>query len=95
LLLEFAEIVNVPVIPILMSWSSIANDHSLMAGRWVCIPVTATAMRQCRPSTLSMLRHTDFDDVLIKPVHVYEEMNRFFGRNTRTCPASKAEALED
>jgi tartronate-semialdehyde synthase len=32
LLVEFAELVNVPVIPTLMSWGAIADDHPLMAG---------------------------------------------------------------
>lgn len=32
LLVEFAEIVNVPVIPTLMSWGAIPDDHPLMAG---------------------------------------------------------------
>ncbi|MBS0291055.1 MAG: glyoxylate carboligase, partial [Proteobacteria bacterium] len=32
LLVEFAELVNVPVIPTLMGWGSIPDDHPLMAG---------------------------------------------------------------
>ncbi len=32
LLVEFAEIVNVPVIPTLMGWGTIPDDHKLMAG---------------------------------------------------------------
>ncbi|AXK38081.1 glyoxylate carboligase [Crenobacter cavernae] len=32
LLQEFAEIVNVPVVPTLMGWGTIADDHPLMAG---------------------------------------------------------------
>ena len=32
LLVEFAEILNVPVIPTLMSWGAIPDDHPLMAG---------------------------------------------------------------
>ena len=32
LLVEFAELVNVPVIPTLMGWGSIPDDHGLMAG---------------------------------------------------------------
>lgn len=32
LLVEFAEIIEVPVIPTLMGWGSIADDHPLMAG---------------------------------------------------------------
>src|SRR6195952_67460 len=32
LLVEFAEIMNVPVIPTLMSWGAIPDDHPLMAG---------------------------------------------------------------
>ncbi|KNE75879.1 Glyoxylate carboligase [Candidatus Burkholderia crenata] len=32
LLVEFAEIMNVPVVPTLMSWGAISDDHPLMAG---------------------------------------------------------------
>ena len=32
LLLEFAEIINVPVVPTLMGWGAIPDDHRLMAG---------------------------------------------------------------
>ena len=32
LLVEFAEIVNIPVIPTLMGWGTIPDDHALMAG---------------------------------------------------------------
>src|ERR1700748_2014733 len=32
LLVEFAEIVNVPVVPTLMGWGAIPDDHALMAG---------------------------------------------------------------
>lgn len=32
LLVQFAELMNVPVIPTLMSWGAIADDHPLMAG---------------------------------------------------------------
>ena len=32
LLVEFAELVNIPVIPTLMGWGTIADDHPLMAG---------------------------------------------------------------
>src|SRR6185437_3337516 len=32
LLVEFAELVDVPVIPTLMGWGTIADDHRLMAG---------------------------------------------------------------
>lgn len=32
LLVEFAEIVGIPVIPTLMGWGTIADDHALMAG---------------------------------------------------------------
>ena len=32
LLVEFAETVNVPVVPTLMGWGTIADDHPLMAG---------------------------------------------------------------
>src|SRR6202035_1997183 len=32
LLVEFAELMNVPVIPTLMSWGAIPDDHPLMAG---------------------------------------------------------------
>jgi tartronate-semialdehyde synthase len=32
LLVEFAEIINVPVVPTLMGWGAIPDDHALMAG---------------------------------------------------------------
>src|SRR5260370_11631211 len=32
LLVAFAEIVNVPVVPTLMGWGAIPDDHALMAG---------------------------------------------------------------
>ena len=32
LLVAFAEIVNVPVVPTLMGWGAIPDDHVLMAG---------------------------------------------------------------
>ena len=32
LLVEFAELVNIPVIPTLMGWGTISDDHDLMAG---------------------------------------------------------------
>jgi tartronate-semialdehyde synthase len=167
LLVEFAEIVNVPVIPTLMGWGSIADDHPLMAGmvglqtshrygnatmlasdfvigignRWAnrhtgsidvftkdrkfvhvdieptqigrvfgpdygIVSDAAAALElfvevarewkaagklksrsawvaQCQERKRTMLRRTDFDDVPVKPLRVYEEMNRFFGRNTR------------
>jgi tartronate-semialdehyde synthase len=167
LLVEFAEIVNVPVIPTLMGWGSIADDHPLMAGmvglqtshrygnatmlasdfvlgignRWAnrhtgsidvftkdrkfvhvdieptqigrvfgpdygIVSDAAAALElfvevarewkaagklksrsawvaQCQERKRTMLRRTDFDDVPVKPLRVYEEMNKFFGRNTR------------
>src|SRR5215213_998006 len=48
LLVEFAETVNVPVIPTLMGWGAIPDDHPLMAGPWWdCRPPTAMATRPC------------------------------------------------
>jgi tartronate-semialdehyde synthase len=167
LLVKFAEIVNVPVIPTLMGWGSIPDDHSLMAGmvglqtshrygnatmlasdfvlgignRWAnrhtgtievftkdrkfvhvdieptqigrvfgpdfgIVSDAAAALElfvevakewkaagklknrsawvgQCQERKRTMLRRTDFDDVPVKPLRVYEEMNKFFGKNTR------------
>jgi tartronate-semialdehyde synthase len=167
LLVEFAEIVNVPVIPTLMGWGAIPDDHRLMAGmaglqtshrygnatmlasdfalgignRWanrhtgsidvftkgrkfvhVDIEPTqigrvfgpdygivsdakaalalfveiaqewkaagrltdrSTWVHDCQARKRSMLRDTHFDDVPVKPLRVYEEMNRFFGENVR------------
>src|SRR5215213_8000504 len=48
LLVEFAETMNVPVIPTLMGWGAIPDDHPLMAGPWWdCRPPTAMATRPC------------------------------------------------
>src|SRR5712664_4224179 len=167
LLVEFAEIVGVPVIPTLMGWGSIPDDHPQMAGmaglqtshrygnatvlasdfmlgignRWAnrhtggievftkdrkfvhvdieppqigrvfgpdygIVSDAGAALElfvevarewkaagklkdrsawlgECQERKRTMLRRTDFDDVPVKPLRVYEEMNRFFGRNTR------------
>jgi tartronate-semialdehyde synthase len=167
LLVEFAEIVDIPVIPTLMGWGAIPDDHPLMAGmaglqtshrygnatmlasdfvlgignRWanrhtgsidvftkgrkfvhvdieptqigrvfgpdygiVSDAKAALAMfvevarewkaagrlkdrtswvQACQQRKRSMLRDTHFDDVPVKPLRVYEEMNRFFGENVR------------
>ncbi|UMR28831.1 glyoxylate carboligase [Massilia sp. MB5] len=167
LLVEFAEIVNVPVIPTLMGWGSIADDHPLMAGmaglqtshrygnatvlasdfmlgignRWanrhtgsievftqdrtfVHVDIEPTQIgrvfgpdygivsdagialalfvevarewkaqgklrdrsgwvHQCQERKRTMLRRTDYENVPVKPLRVYEEMNKFFGRDTR------------
>ncbi|WP_199053325.1 glyoxylate carboligase [Aquitalea sp. ASV15] len=167
LLTTFAEIVQVPVIPTLMGWGCIPDDHPLMAGmaglqtshrygnasllaadfvlgignRWanrhtgsvdvytagrkfVHIDIEPTQIGRvfapdygivsdaasalsllidiarewqeqgrlptrpqwrdaCQRRKSSMLRRSDHGNVPIKPMRVYEEMNRFFGKNTR------------
>lgn len=171
LLQEFAEIVNVPVIPTLMGWGTIPDDHPLMAGmaglqtshrygnatvlasdfvcgignRWanrhtgsvevftegrkfVHVDIEPTQIgrvfgpdlgivsdagyalelfvevakewkaagklkdrtgwvHQCQERKRTMLRKTDYDTVPVKPLRVYEEMNKYFGRNTRYVSA--------
>jgi len=171
LLQEFAEIVNVPVIPTLMGWGTIPDDHPLMAGmaglqtshrygnatvlasdfmigignRWanrhtgsvdvftadrsfVHIDIEPTQIgrvfgpdlgivsdagyalallvevakewkaagklkdrtgwvHQCQERKRTMLRKTHYDEVPVKPLRVYEEMNNYFGRNTRYVSA--------
>jgi tartronate-semialdehyde synthase len=171
LLQEFAEIVNVPVIPTLMGWGTIPDDHPLMAGmaglqtshrygnatvlasdfvcgignRWanrhtgsvevftegrtfVHVDIEPTQIgrvfgpdlgivsdagyalelfvevakewkaagklkdrtgwvHQCQERKRTMLRKTDYDNVPVKPLRVYEEMNKYFGRNTRYVSA--------
>jgi tartronate-semialdehyde synthase len=167
LLVEFAEIVGVPVIPTLMGWGSIADDHPLMAGmaglqtshrygnatmlasdfalgignRWanrhtgtidvftkgrkfVHVDIEPTQIGRvfgpdygivsdagaaltlfievakewkaagklknrsawvagCRERKRTMLRRTDFDEVPVKPLRVYQEMNAYFGQDVR------------
>jgi tartronate-semialdehyde synthase len=167
LLVEFAETVGVPVIPTLMGWGSIADDHPLMAGmaglqtshrygnatmlasdfalgignRWanrhtgtvevftkgrkfVHVDIEPTQIgrvfgpdygivsdakaalelfvevakewkaagklkdrsawvKECQERKRTMLRKTDFDNVPVKPIRVYEEMNKFFGKDVR------------
>jgi tartronate-semialdehyde synthase len=167
LLVEFAEIVGVPVIPTLMGWGSIPDDHPQMAGmaglqtshrygnatvlasdfmlgignRWanrhtgsvevftkdrkfVHVDIEPTQigrvfgpdygivsdagvalalfievarewkaagklkdrsvwLKECQERKRTMLRRSDFDDVPVKPLRVYEEMNRFFGKDVR------------
>ncbi|MDB5761703.1 MAG: glyoxylate carboligase [Herminiimonas sp.] len=167
LLVEFAEITGVPVIPTLMGWGSIPDDHPQMAGmaglqtshrygnatvlasdfmlgignRWanrhtgsvevftkgrkfVHVDIEPTQigrvfgpdygivsdagaalelfvevarewkadgrlkdrsgwLGECQERKRTMLRRSDFDDVPVKPLRVYEEMNKFFGKNVR------------
>ena len=167
LLVEFAEITGVPVIPTLMGWGSIADDHPQMAGmaglqtshrygnatvlasdfmlgignRWanrhtgsievftkdrtfVHVDIEPTQIGRvfgpdygsvsdagaaltlfievarewkaagklrdrsewlfaCQERKRTMLRRTHFDDVPVKPLRVYQEMNKFFGRDVR------------
>jgi len=167
LLVEFTELTGVPVIPTLMGWGTIPDDHELMAGmvglqtsqrygnatllesdfvlgignRWanrhtggidtytrgrtfvhvdieptqigrvfapdfgivsdagaaleIFIQVArewATAGRladrrkwadECRERKRTLRRHTDFDNVPVKPQRVYQEMNHAFGPDTR------------
>lgn len=171
LLVEFAELVNVPVIPTLMGWGTIADDHPLMAGmvglqtshrygnatmlasdfvlgignRWanrhtgsidvftkgrkfvhVDIEPTqigrvfepdygivsdagaalqlfvevarewkaagllrdrSTWVAECQHRKRTMLRRSDYPNVPIKPLRVYEEMNKFFGKDVRYVTA--------
>ncbi len=47
LLQQFAELTNVPVIPTLMGWGCIPDDHPLMAGWSACKRRTATATPLC------------------------------------------------
>jgi tartronate-semialdehyde synthase len=42
---------------------------------------------QCQHRKRTMLRRTDYNDVPVKPLRVYEEMNKYFGRNTRYVSA--------
>ncbi len=166
-LVEFAEILGVPVIPTLMGWGSIPDDHKLMAGmvglqtahrygnatmlasdfvlgignRWanrhtgtlevftkdrkfVHVDIEPTQIgrvfgpdygivsdaeyalnlflevakewkkagklkdrsawvAECQKRKRTMLRKTDYDNVPIKPQRVYQEMNKYFGKDTR------------
>ncbi len=165
LLQQFAEIVNVPVIPTLMGWGSIPDDHALMAGMvglqtshrygnatlldsdfvlgignrfanrhtgsvdvytenrtFVHIDIEPTQIGrvfapdygvvsdakialellvtiakewqqqgklknyanwvdQCQARKATLTRKSDFDDVPLKSMRVYQEMNEFFGRD--------------
>ncbi len=166
-LVEFAEILGVPVIPTLMGWGSIPDDHALMAGmvglqtahrygnatmlasdfvlgignRWanrhtgtlevftkdrkfVHVDIEPTQIgrvfgpdygivsdaeyalnlfvevakemkaagklkdrskwvAECQKRKRTMLRKTDYDNVPIKPQRVYQEMNKYFGKDVR------------
>ena len=166
LLQTFAEITGIPVIPTLMGWGSVPDDHELMAGmvglqtshrygnasmlasdfvfgignRWanrhtgsvdvytkdrkfvhidieptqigriLChdlgivsdakaalelLVEVATEMRdagqlpdrsawvaECQKRKATLLRKTHFKDVPVKPMRVYEEMNKVFGQDT-------------
>lgn len=166
LLQRFAEITGVPVIPTLMGWGSIPDDHELMAGmvglqtahrygnqtmlssdfvygvgnrfanrhtgsldvytegrKFVHVDIEPTQIgrvfcpdlgivsdakealtlmievaiewreagklpdftawsRECQQRKSTMLRKTHFTDIPIKPMRVYEEMNKVFGRDT-------------
>ncbi|MES2148484.1 MAG: glyoxylate carboligase [Pseudomonadota bacterium] len=167
LLVRFAEITGVPVIPTLMGWGAIPDDHPQMAGmaglqtshrygnatvlasdfmlgignRWanrhtgsvevftkgrkfVHVDIEPTQigrvfgpdygivsdaraalelfievalewkaagkledrspwLAECQERKRTMLRRTDFDEVPVKPLRVYQEMNEFFGKNVR------------
>ena len=167
LLVQFAETVGVPVIPTLMGWGSIPDDHALMAGmaglqtshrygnatmlasdfalgignRWanrhtgtvevftkgrkfVHVDIEPTQIgrvfgpdygivsdakaalelfvevakewkaagklkdrsawvKECQERKRTMQRKTDFDNVPVKPIRVYQEMNKFFGKDVR------------
>jgi len=166
LLQTFAEITGIPVIPTLMGWGSVPDDHELMAGmvglqtshrygnanmlasdfvfgignRWAnrhtgsvdvytkdrkfvhidieptqigrifcpdlgivsdakaaleLLVEVATEMRdagqlpdrsawiaECQERKATLLRKTHFKDVPVKPMRVYEEMNKVFGQDT-------------
>ena len=166
LLQTFAEITGIPVIPTLMGWGSVPDDHELMAGmvglqtshrygnasmlasdfvfgignRWAnrhtgsvdvytkdrkfvhidieptqigrifcpdlgivsdakaaleLLVEVATEMRdagqlpdrsawiaECQERKATLLRKTHFNDVPVKPMRVYEEMNKVFGQDT-------------
>jgi tartronate-semialdehyde synthase len=167
LLVQFAETVGVPVIPTLMGWGTIPDDHPLMAGmaglqtshrygnatmlasdfalgignRWanrhtgsvevftkdrkfVHVDIEPTQIgrvfgpdygivsdakaalelfvevakewkaagklkdrsawvKDCQERKRTMHRRTDYAEVPVKPMRVYEEMNKFFGKETR------------
>ncbi|MDB5774750.1 MAG: glyoxylate carboligase [Herbaspirillum sp.] len=167
LLVEFAEITGVPVIPTLMGWGTIPDDHPQMAGmaglqtshrygnatvlasdfmlgignRWanrhtgsvevftkdrkfVHVDIEPTQigrvfgpdygivsdagaalalfvevarewkakgklkdrtkwLNECQERKRTMLRKSDFNDVPVKPLRVYDEMNKFFGKDVR------------
>ncbi len=167
LLVEFAEVTGIPVIPTLMGWGTISDDHPLMAGmvglqtshrygnatmlasdfvlgignRWanrhtgsievftkgrkfVHVDIEPTQIgrvfgpdygivsdakaalelfveiakewkaagklkdrsawvAECQERKRTMHRRTDYDDVPVKPMRVYEEMNKYFGKDTR------------
>jgi len=170
-LTEFAEILGVPVIPTLMGWGTIPDDHKLMVGqvglqthqrygnanmlasdfvlgignRWanrhtgtlevytkdrkfVHVDIEPTQIgrvfgpdygivsdaefalnlfievakemkaagklkdrsawvAECNERKRTMLRKTDYDNVPIKPQRVYQEMNKYFGRDVRYVTA--------
>ena len=167
LMVQFAEAMGVPVVPTLMGWGTISDDHELMAGmcglqtshrygnatmlasdfvlgignRWanrhtgsvevytkgrkfVHVDIEPTQIgrvfgpdygivsdakaalelfvevakewkaagklkdrsawvKECQERKRTMLRKTDFDNVPVKPIRVYEEMNKYFGKDTR------------
>ena len=170
-LTEFAEILGVPVIPTLMGWGTIPDDHELMVGqvglqtshrygnanmlasdfvlgignRWanrhtgtlevytkdrkfVHVDIEPTQIgrvfgpdygivsdaefalnlfievakewkaagklkdrskwvAECNERKRTMLRKTDYDNVPIKPQRVYQEMNKYFGKDVRYVTA--------
>jgi tartronate-semialdehyde synthase len=170
-LTEFAEILGVPVIPTLMGWGTIPDDHKLMVGqvglqtsqrygnanmlasdfvlgignRWanrhtgsievytkdrkfVHVDIEPTQIgrvfgpdygivsdaeyalnlfievakemkkagklkdrskwvAECNQRKRTMLRKTDYDNVPIKPQRVYQEMNKYFGKDVRYVTA--------
>jgi tartronate-semialdehyde synthase len=167
LLVEFAELTGVPVIPTLMGWGTIPDDHPQMAGmaglqtshrygnatvlasdfvlgignRWANrhtggidvftkgrkfvhvdieptqigrvfgpdygivsdagkalalfvevarewraagkLPDRSAWLAECQERKRTMLRRTDYGEVPVKPLRVYQEMNRYFGRDVR------------
>jgi len=171
LMVEFAEILNVPVVPTLMGWGSIGDDHPLAAGqvglqthqrygnanmlesdfvlgigcRWanrhtgtldvytkgrkfVHVDIEPTQIGRvfgpdygivsdaeealklfvqvakewkaagklkerskwvadCQKRKRTLLRKTDYNDVPVKPQRVYQEMNKYFGKDVRYVTA--------
>src|SRR5258708_12414842 len=57
LLVAFAEIVNVPVVPTLMGWGAIPDDHVLMAGMGGVWPTPHASAATTPPSLFFFVSH--------------------------------------